>query len=172
MEIKSKSNIDMMLRTTCQYHAHLIATADTKASIVITMCSLIAAFSMGQTGSPHLKWGFIMLSLCSVLSLVLAIISVMPRIRTGQKSKSGLCASTSNILFFGHFLTMEYDAFEKRLEEIFLDDREVYRAQLKDIYAMGAVLDRKYQFLKMSYLCFVSGFVIGVLLVVFSYIFA
>jgi hypothetical protein len=171
MEIKAKSNINMMLRTTCQYHAHLIAAADTKASIVITMCSIIAAFSIGQTGSPHLKWGFIMLSLSSVLSLVLAVISVMPRIRTGQKSKSGLRAPTSNILFFGHFLTMGYDAFEKRLEEIFLDDREVYRAQLKDVYAMGAVLDRKYQFLKMSYLCFVSGFVISILLVAFSYIF-
>ncbi len=171
MEIKAKSNIDAMLRTTYQYHAHLIATADTKASIVITVCSIIAAFSMGQTGSPHLKWGFIMLSLCSVLSLVLAVISVIPRIRTGQKSKNGLRAPTSNILFFGHFLTMEYEAFEKRMEEIFLSDREVYRAQMKDIYAMGAVLDRKYEFLKMSYLSFVSGFVISILLVLFSYVF-
>ena len=171
MEIKARPNIDMLLRTAQQYHAHLIAAADTKASIVITVCSIIAAFSMGQTQLPHLKWGFIALSLCSVLSLLLAVVSIIPRIRTGQKSKSGLRAPTSNILFFGHFLTMEYDAFEKRLEEIFLSDREVYRTQMKDIYAMGAVLDRKYQFLKMSYLCFVSGFVIGALLVVFSYIF-
>lgn len=171
MEIKARPNIDMLLRTAQQYHAHLIAAADTKASIVITVCSIIAAFSMGQTQLPHLKWGFIALSLCSVLSLLLAVVSVMPRIKMNRSSEHHVRASIFNIMFFGHFLTMEYDAFEQQLEEIFLDDREVYRTQMKDIYAMGAVLDRKYQFLKLSYMCFVSGFVISVLLVLFSYIF-
>ena len=75
-----------------------------------------------------------------------------------------------NILFFGYFLAMEYDAFQERMEEIIGSDCEVYWTQMKDIYGMGSVLAKKYRFLKMSYLCFISGFVISILLVVLSYV--
>lgn len=170
MEIQSKPSIDLMLRTAQQYHAHLIAMADTKASIVITVCSIIATFSMGQTKSPHLKWGLITLSLFCILSLVLAVFSVMPRIQIRKRRGVNAHAPMFNILFFGHFMAMEYKGFENRLEEIISSDREVYRTQMKDVYALGTVLIKKYRFLKMSYMSFIGGFIISILLVGVSYI--
>lgn len=171
MEITSKPNVDLMLRTAHQYHAHLIAMADTKASIVITVCSIIATFSMGQAKSPHLKWGLITLSLFCVLSLILAILAIMPRIQLSKRLEVDVHAPMFNILFFGHFMAMKYEAFESRLEEIISSDREVYRTQMRDVYGLGIVLVKKYQFLKMSYMCFMNGFMISILLVALSYIF-
>ncbi len=171
MEIKPRSNVDLMLRTAHQYHAHLIAMADTKASIVITVCSIIATFSMGQTESPHLKWGLITLSLFCVLSLVLAILSIMPRLNIDKRKKIDIHSPMFNILFFGHFMAMEYEEFQNRLEEILSSDHEIYQTQIKDIYGLGSVVAKKYQFLKMSYMCFMSGFVISIMLVALSYIF-
>ena len=86
--IRSRVAVDYAITATKGNFASLTSNADQKANIIIAITSLIFTISIGQIGELEQNYqiSLIILMLFSLISLLLAIISVTPNYR--QKNKS------------------------------------------------------------------------------------
>ncbi|HSP17488.1 MAG TPA: Pycsar system effector family protein [Thermoanaerobaculia bacterium] len=154
--VKARSSVDNLLRTVQQHHVQLSLMADTKASIVITVSSIIATISLSRSGDPGLRPALLTLAVACLTSLILAIIAVLP---TFSKKKG-----SRNLLFFGHFASMTEDEYMRAFEQIIASDDALYEIAVRDIYSLGTYLHRKkYRFLRFSYIALIAGFLMATL---------
>ena len=58
---------------------------------------------------------------------------------------------------------MKMDEYEDIMDEVFQDGALIYGNMIRDMYFLGQVLDKKYQYLIISYNIFMIGFAITVL---------
>jgi hypothetical protein len=98
------------------------------------------------------------LLLTSLLAVVFAILSARPNVTT--KEKYELSKKDSSILFFGNFAQLQLREFVDRIKELKEAKEELYDSMSIDIYYLGSVLVRKYNFLSWSYNIFMFGMVI------------
>ena len=128
--------------------------ADTKASILITVSSIVMTIALTRVNVPALRPALMTLATACLISLVLAIIAVLPTFSKGKGSR--------NILFFGHFATMSEDEFMNAVEQVITTDERVYETIVRDLYSLGTYLHRKkYRFLRFAYLAMLFGFVLA-----------
>ncbi|MEJ2430513.1 MAG: DUF5706 domain-containing protein, partial [Deltaproteobacteria bacterium] len=63
-----------------------------------------------------------------------------------------------NLLFFADFVRLTYKEFEMSMEEIMNDPNLTYEVQVKELYTLGMYLaKKKYRFLKLAYITFITG---------------
>ncbi len=162
--IKASGAIDHVLRTTRQIHMDLRAQADTKASIMIMVTSIVLSIVLSQLDKPALRQPFLFLGGFSLVALLLAVVAVFPW-HPYPKGDNGTINTDSpafSLLFFGHFVRLKREEFAEKLDAMVRDDGAIYRAIVTDLYEVGRVLlYRKYRFLRLSYLSFVIGAVIA-----------
>ena len=148
-DVRGRSSVDYMLRTTQQHHVQLSFMADQKANIVIAFSSVVFTVSITQIAGERLLWAFPVLAMFSGVALVFAIQSVFPRYRRQDHKRIGIAL---NPLFFGHFTEVSFEEYKGRMARVMSDDTLLYEAVLLDIYQIGHVLkNKKYRYLKMSY---------------------
>lgn len=153
-EIRARGAADNLLRTAQQHHVQLSVMADTKASILITVSSIVMTIALSRAGEPHLRPALLTLALSCLTSLILAVIAVLPTFSKGSGPR--------NLLFFGHFATMDEDEFMRAMDRMLSCDENVYEAAVRDIYSLGSYLHRKkYRFLRYAYIALLAGFVLS-----------
>jgi len=145
-----------MLRNVQQHHVQLSAMADLKASIVITAASIVLSIAVGFS-VDEVRPSLLVLSGFMAVALVLAILAALPKVRPkhhiGEELPKGF-----NLLFFGHFVSLDLDRYVAEMAPLFEDHRALAEAQVKDIYELGVYLERdKYRFLRYAYVVFVAG---------------
>ena len=69
-----------------------------------------------------------------------------------------------NIVFFGNFIRLDLETYEKAVDDMFSDSELLYGNLTRDLYYLGKVLDKKYRFLTISYNVFMVGFIATVLM--------
>jgi hypothetical protein len=149
--VEQTGAVDYMLRTTQQHHVQLSLMADQKANIMIAATSILLTFSFANFKQQNLFWGFLALFMFSFISLVLAILAVTPRVKSGSTARR-------NLLFFGDFTDLSLDDYSKAMDEVVRSDQRIYEAVVTDIYALGEALkDNKYRYLSLSYRWFLTG---------------
>jgi hypothetical protein len=149
-----RPSIDVILRTAQQHHVQLSVMADTKASILITVSSIVMTIALSRSGDPQLRPALLTLAIACLVSLVLAIVAVLPTFSKRRGSR--------NILFFGHFASMTEEEFMSSLEQVLANDQKIYEAAARDLYSLGTYLHRKkYRFLRFAYLALIIGFVMA-----------
>ena len=157
--VEGRSTLDNALRTVQQAQTQLSAMADTKASIMITVCSIVLTVGITRFQEPLLRWPLVLLAASTFGALLFAILTVLPS--TAQRSPGGgvdVNAPWFNLFFFGHFTELPRDRFEALLAEVAHDDSRLYWMLARDIYGQGMVLARKkYRMLRWSYLVFLVG---------------
>ncbi len=154
--VRPRPSIDVLLRTAQQHHVQLSVMADTKASILITVSSIVMTIALSRSSDPQLRPALLTLAISCLVSLMLAIVAVLPTF-----SKRG---TARNILFFGHFASMTEDEFMKALENVVSSDEKIYEAAARDLYSLGTYLHRKkYRFLRLAYIALLIGFVLAML---------
>ncbi|UCD89882.1 MAG: hypothetical protein JSW04_00110 [Desulfobacterales bacterium] len=172
MEIKQPgAHIDHMVRQTRMHHTQLSSMADMKANILLTMASVVVTLSVRYITEPHLKSATIVLIVFCLLTIVLASYSVMPKTHLFRNSRGPSKAKKSkfNLLFFGDFISLEYDEFEAAMEEVINDATRTYQVQLQEIYTLGVYLAKhKYRFLRLAYTAFIMGAIFSSLVGLFS----
>ena len=149
-----------LLRTLQQTQVQFSAMADTKASIMITVCSIVLTVGITRFQDPILRWPLVGLTACTLLALLFAILAVLPSLRYPRDATGGadVQAPGFNFLFFGHFAHIPRERFELLLDSIARDDAELYRSIARDLYGQGVVLARKkYRMLRYSYVVFLFG---------------
>ncbi|HEX8409264.1 MAG TPA: Pycsar system effector family protein [Thermoanaerobaculia bacterium] len=157
--VRPRVLLDTMLRTAQQHHVHLSAMADTKASILITISSIVLTIALSRADEPILRPGLLTLAAASLLSLLLAIIAVLPTFAPRSVHR-GL--ARRNLLFFGHFGELSEQEFLQAMEPLLHSDTLIYEAMLRDLYGIGSYLYRKkYRFLRFAYVALLAGFIMA-----------
>ncbi len=168
--------LDHMLRQTRIHHAQLSAMADGKANSLMTLAAVITTFAASFVAKPNFQAAVIVLMCFSLLTIILATLSVMPktplRMRKGQPVPTPelMKMPSSNLLFFGTFALMDYEQFEAAMEETMNDHSKTYQVQVREIYVLGYFLAaKKYRYLRFAYMSFLTGVLSsGVVLVVMN----
>ena len=161
-DIKARSTVDILLRTTQQTHALLSQMADQKANIIIAASSIILTLALSNLGLKDIQYGLATLAFFTMISSVMAILAVMPLFSptiSGKKIKQRF-----NPVFFGHFAKFSREEFEQNMIRILTRDETTYETLVNDIYQAGRVLYyKKYRYLRLSYSMFLAGIILSVI---------
>ena len=163
--IPERNTGDVILRTTQQHHVALSSMADTKANIIITVSSIVLTLSLGRMGEPALRTSVLTLTGFTLTALLLAILAVLPKYRPLRLKPGQPLPSQFNLLFFGHFSELDRERYMHEMAERLKVDGSVYRTMASDIYSLGFYLSHhKYRYLRLSYICFLTGFIVSVVI--------
>jgi hypothetical protein len=159
-QVPERNTGDQILRTTQQHHVTLSAMADTKASIIITVSSIVLTLSIGKLDQPELRLSILTLTVFTLMALLLAILTVLPKYRPLRMKQDAVLPPHFNLLFFGHFSELSRERFLAEMARTMHSDGGIYQTMAKDIYSLGWYLaHHKYRYLRFSYLCFLTGFI-------------
>lgn len=168
MEIKQPGgHLDQMLRQTRNHHVQLSTMADTKANMLLTISSVTMTLSIGHLNEPGIKWPAVILICSCLVTIILAAYAVMPKLPVIHLNdeKPNVKDPHFNLLFFGDFTGLEYKDFAKAMEEMMNDPSQMYEMQVREVYTLGKFLAaKKYRFVRMAYLSYISGLLLAVTL--------
>ena len=168
-ELEPSGLLDQMVRQTRVHHAQLSQMADVKASMLLTLASLILTFSIGYLSDPVLRWPVVIMLCFCVITILSAAYAVMPKLKLGSQPK--VTESSSNILFFASFINMDYEEFAGIMNEVMHDPTKSYEAMVREIYELGIYLGwKKYRYIRIGYTAFLSGVVLSVLTLIITQI--
>lgn len=160
---------DTMFRIIMQNHLQLSALADHKANMIIGACSLIIGLSIKNLLDPDLRYSMMALVLTCFLTILFAVYSTLPKYEGKREGALKAKNPSFNVIFFGDFTHLDYPDFENELEKVINDRDLVYESLAKDLYALGRVLhDKKYRFIRYSYLTFMIGLVVSGIILAFT----
>ena len=165
------SHMDHMLNQTRQHHMQLSSMADMKANILLTMASVVTTFAFRYISDPLLREGTIILIIFSLITICLATFVVMPHVNFALRPgrHPNLEDPAFNILFFGDFSHLDFDEYSRGMEKMLNSPSSVYYSQIREIYMLGIFLARKkFRFLRMAYISFITGFLSSTILILFK----
>jgi predicted metal-dependent HD superfamily phosphohydrolase len=173
-----KKGIETMFRISSANHQRLSDMADNKAHIMITVNSIIlsAIISLVLRRLSENQFliipTFILLSI-SLLAITFSILATRPSIPEGLFTREDVDTKNVNLLFFGNFYKMSLEEYTYGMEKMMDDKDFLYGSLIKDVYAQGVVLGKKYRLLRIAYNIFMFGLITSVLaFIVFSAFFA
>ena len=156
----SRPSVDAVLGRVHQHHVQLSALADTKASLLITISSIVLTIALTRASDPIVRPAVFTLAGAALLSLLLAIVAVLPTFAGGRDRR--------NLLFFGHFGPMSEEEFLDTMHKTMANDQILYETALRDIYSLGKYLyEKKYRFLRYAYVALLAGFILATVVEVY-----
>ena len=180
MQIKQLSlgrGVETMYRTTYRTHVNLSSIADNKANIMLSINAIIISIVVSTlapriTDSPNLIIPTIILLAVCMASVVFATLSTRPKVTEGKFTIDDIKEKKSNLLFFGNFYNMDLDDFQWGMNEMIKDPDFLYSSMTRDLYFLGIVLAKKYQFLRICYNIFMYGLVLAVIAFTIAFMFS
>jgi predicted metal-dependent HD superfamily phosphohydrolase len=166
--LKPDRGIETMFRTTSHNHIMLSQMVDSKASILITINSIILSLVVSvlirklEENSYLLIPTIILITVC-LATMVFSILASRPNVSSGKFKREDIKNKRTNLLFFGNFHAMNVEDYEWGMKEMMKDAEYLYSSLIKDIYYLGKVLGTKYRFLRIAYSIFMFGFVVAIL---------
>ncbi|MEZ5082493.1 MAG: DUF5706 domain-containing protein [Bacteroidales bacterium] len=167
--------VESMFRLTARNQISLSSIADNKSNILISVNAIIMSVTMTVLvtrfeETPNIILPTLIFLLFCLVTIVFAILSTRPNISSGTFSKEDIKENKVNLLFFGNFYNMELDDYEWAIGELMRNDENLYGTMIKDQYALGKVLAKKYKLLRVAYNVFMFGIIISVLAFVFAFV--
>jgi predicted metal-dependent HD superfamily phosphohydrolase len=166
--LKPDRGIETMFRTTSHNHIMLSQMVDSKASILITINSIILSLIVSvlirklEENSYLLIPTILLISVC-LATMVFSILASRPNVSSGKFTREDIKNKQTNLLFFGNFHAMNVEDYQWGMKEMMKDADYLYGSLIKDIYYLGKVLGRKYRHLRIAYSIFMYGFVVAIL---------
>ncbi len=166
--LKPDRGIETLFRTTSHNHIMLSQMVDSKASILITINSIILSLIVSvlirklEENSYLLVPTILLISVC-LATMVFSILASRPNVSSGKFTREDIKNKQTNLLFFGNFHAMTVEDYQWGMKEMMKDADYLYGSLIKDIYYLGKVLGRKYRHLRVAYSIFMYGFVIAIL---------
>jgi predicted metal-dependent HD superfamily phosphohydrolase len=160
--------IETMFRISSSNHQRLSDMADKKAHIMITVNSIILSAIISLVLRRLNEYGYLIipsfiLLTVSLLAMTFSILSTRPSIPNGKFSKDDVEDKKVNLLFFGNFYKMKLEEFNYGMEKMMEDSEFLYGSLIRDLYAQGVVLGKKYHLLRIAYNIFMFGLIIAVI---------
>ncbi len=164
---KPSRGIETMFRVTSSNHQRLSDMADNKAHILITVNSIILSAIITlllrkiDEHSYLLIPTILILAVC-LITLTFAILATRPSIPDGRFTHEDIEKKRTNLLFFGNFYRMDLESYNEGMQKMMEDTDFLYGSLIKDVYAQGIVLGKKYHLLRIAYNVFMFGLIIAV----------
>jgi Family of unknown function (DUF5706) len=159
---------DYLMQTAQRHHMQLSQMADNKASMLITVSSLVLTISMSRVNDPAYRISLLTLIGFTLAALFTAILAVLPKYRPLVLQDANKLPSFFNPIFFGHFSELPREKFFEKLGETLRHDAAVYEVLANDLYSIGSYLAKhKYRYLRFAYLFFLSGFMAATVIQIF-----
>lgn len=175
-EINLGRGVETMYRTTYRTHINLSSIADNKANIMLSINAIIVSITLSSLvprfeDNPTLIIPTIILLTVCLMTIVFATLSTRPKITEGKFTREDIENKRSNLLFFGNFYNMKLDDYHWGILEMIKDEDFLYSSMTRDLYFLGVVLAKKYQYLSYCYGIFMYGLIIAVLAFAFAFLY-
>jgi hypothetical protein len=166
-KLGSKRGVETMFRTSYLVHMDLSSLADAKANIMISINGIIVSIMLASiapqaTNEPKMLIPTTAMILTCLISLVFAVLAARPRVTKRSISLEDVRTGGANILFFGNFSNMTRADFEVGMADLMRDKGLLYFNMIRDIYGLGAVLQKKFTLLRVAYNVFMVGLIISI----------
>jgi len=173
---KPEKGIETMFRISSGNHQRLSDLADKKAHIMITVNSIILSAIISLVLRKLETYSFLViptfiLLLVSISAMTFSILSTRPTVPQGTFKQEDLDHKKVNLLFFGNFYKMQLEQFTVGMEMMMDDGAFLYGSLIRDVYAQGVILGKKYHLLRISYSIFMYGAISAVAAFMLAYIF-
>ncbi len=160
--------VETMYRTTYRTHTNLSAMADSKANLMLSVNAIVISIVISNLISKlqdnsKLIFPTVLLTLTCLGSMVFATLSTRPKVTEGHTTREAIKKRNVNLLFFGNFHNMKLEDFQWGVNEMLRDADFLYSSMSRDLYYLGIVLAKKYQYLSICYNIFMYGLIISVL---------
>ncbi len=169
--------IETMFRNASRANYQLIAFADNKASIMITVNGFILSVLMASIGSTYNQTPWLVLPsfafmLTSIASIFYSVLAAYPRVPDKNITIQDVreMKPDANILFFGTSANMNEEDYLQITEEMMHDQNFLYRTMALDNRNIGKMLLRKFKMLSLAYRVFLFGLTVTLILAISSYI--
>lgn len=152
--------VQTLFRTLSRNHYNLLKMVDNKARIVLTVNSIITSLLMGllfvipKSRQVPLEFGVRILVVCSMLSMIFALFSMLPYRYFGSAYKKSGYRGT---LYAENFAKLSFDEFKVEFERIMMRGQNVYDEMIADLYFLGKSIVRKQKLLYISVIIFLIG---------------
>ena len=152
---------------------HLISVADSKASLLIRVNSLLIsvmiAFVLGKIEKEYfILWPTVVLLTVCLATILLSILASKPRRNSLMEDRT---SKTFQRFFFGSFdmidptlPDVQWDEYFQGMSELFCQSRDsVYLEIYKESFNVRKVLFKKFNYLSWAYWVFIFGLLISVI---------
>ena len=171
--ILTNKETEDLFKVAFRNYNHLVSVADSKASLLIHVNSIIIsvmlAFVLGRIErNMFLLWPAILLLTVSITTILLSILASKPQKNTFMEDKH--CVSYQQF-FFGSFDLIDtsfrkanWDQYYLQLNELFNNPKEnVYLEVYKESFNVRKVLSKKFSYLSQAYWVFIIGLLISII---------
>ncbi len=163
---KPDKGIETMFRVNLRNHVNLSRIADDKANTLISVNGIIISIVLSTLfpkldNNQFLMWPALILVTFSIVTIIVSIISTIPRTTHGFMTKEDINKKKGNLTFFGNFHRMNITDFEWGIGELMKDRDYLYKSMSRDLYYLGIVLNKKYTYLRWGYIIFVTGLILS-----------
>lgn len=160
--------VETMFRSAYRTHINLSSIADNKANIMLSINAIIISITVStlvpQFGDNQaLVIPTILLLVVCLIAIIFATLSTRPKITKGEVTIESIQDKSANLLFFGNFYNMKLKDYQWGMDQLIQDKKFIYRSMTKDLYFLGIVLAKKYEYLRWCYTVFMWGLIITVL---------
>ncbi len=165
---KPERGVETMFRVALRNHLSLSRIADNKANTLISVNGIIISIVISalfpkMDNNPFLIYPGVALITFSILTIIVAILSTIPKSTHGIVTRDEVENKKGNLIFFGNFHKMSLEEFEWSIGELMKDKDYLYSSLTRDLYFLGKVLNKKYTLLRYSYFLFVTGLLIAIM---------
>lgn len=172
----TRSGRQTLFRVTFRNQITLIRIADTKANMILGINTGILGLMMAVVGTKSIftnlsaieNYRFIIpvafMMLTSLLSAVYAVRSTKPRLIKPTLDTDPVTKGKKSFLFFENIYHMKLEDYLNKMEQIIDSNKDVHENMIIDIYNQAKILHMKYKLLRLSYIIFIYGLVISIVM--------
>ena len=157
--------LQTLFRTLSRNHYNLIKMIDNKASILLTINSIIisiilgASYMMNEANVDHLNSHSIVIFRFSIVSMVIALLAMLPH-KYKNPQKSGHKGS----LYAGNYSKMSIEEYRAEMKRIMTNGHSIYNEMIDDLYYLGKAINIKHKLLIASFIIFIGGLLTAVVM--------
>lgn len=156
------SGVETVFRNSSSNHLNLSVMADNKAFIMISVNSILISLGIGLIIGkfvmiPKLFIPTVLLLFVNVFTIIYSVLATRPGLMKGKFTMEDVQNKKVDLLFFGNFFKMPLADFEYGMKQMMDDSDFLYDNLIRDIYAQGQILGRKFRLLRSSYNIFMYG---------------
>ncbi|MBZ0327984.1 MAG: DUF5706 domain-containing protein [Altibacter sp.] len=158
--------VQTLFRTLSRNHYNLLKMVDNKARIVLTVNSIITSLLLGvlfiapNNDGFKIVLGIRALLICSMLSMVFALFSMLPHRYFGRAFKK---SGYKGVLYAENFSSLSLEEFKSEFKRIMETGHTIYEEMIDDLYFLGKTIALKQKILVLSVVIFLVGLVTAII---------
>ena len=170
---EDRTAVDNIFRLNVTNQMRLNINADQKAGQMITVSAIVFSVTAANFDNPLLMYPLMFFAICCILTLLFAIIAIIPNAKYPKNKLGELDQTSDNFdpLYFGHFSYLKKNEYKAYYAVTLMNDDKIYDALAEEMYFSGKALALvKYKWLRWSYAMFLFGMVGSIMITIFSVI--